>query len=799
MIRPHNYTVKKRDNLEEVFSLDKIVKRLSILADTNPCLNVDTFLIVKCVIENGIYNGISTTEIDNIAAAKCYELSLDEPIYQPMSIRIAISNIYKNTPPTFSKMMQLMHNANMINPDIYEIVNKNSKMLDECIVDSRDYKFDYFGLRTLEQSYLLVLDGKIVERPQYLWLRCALEIHRDDLVNVKDTYEWMSMFMFTHATPTLFNSCLRKNQLSSCMLLTNESDSIEGIYETLRKVSILGASAAGIGLSVSNIRATGSIIKSTGRPSKGLPPFLTIHNHNTSVIDQGGKRRMSVAIYIEPWHADFINVIDMASNENLSGYSARELFYAIWNNNVLVDRVKNNQPWSFFCPTEAPKLLTTYGEEFRQEYEKYEAAGLARSTIDARELYVKIATLMAEVGGPFHLNKDACNFKSNMKNVSIINCSNLCTEILIPSGDITHNGKTRIEIGVCTLASISLSGFVTACKWDNEGNIVEPGEFDFAMLHQVAGVVCRNLNKVVDNQYYPLDECLSNRDHRPIGIGVQGLADVFMMLGYPYESPEAVELDWRIAEEIYHGALTASMELAEKHGPYMSFEGSPASQGILQPHLWQQYSAVDIKLPYKYDWDKVGEEVKTRKLRNALMVAYMPTASTSQIFGNYSAFEPAISNAYTRRTLAGNFTLINKYLSNILNHMGLWNNKMRDSIIAANGSIANIKSIPDNIKEIFKTCWDMSTKNLMNMSANRGQFICHTQSLNLFIKDPTIERILKILAYGMHIGLKTIAYYTRSQAAREAVKVTIARNPASKKKKPSKVVCSGDACITCQS
>jgi ribonucleoside-diphosphate reductase alpha chain len=587
----------------------------------------------------------------------------------------------------------------------------------------------------------------------------------------------MSLLNYTHATPTLFNACLTKNQLSSCMLLSNSEDSIEGIYDTFKQCSILGAASAGVGLSVANIRSEGSLIKTTGSKSRGIPSFLTVYDINSVVIDQGGKRSMSIAIYVPVWHADFMTVLEMKSN-NQSNLRTKHLFYAVWSNNLLYKRAMAGEMWSFFSPDECPKLLNTYGIEFEKVYEEYECnKSLIKFQLPATNIYEKIATIMVETGGPYHLNADACNFKSNMKNVATINCSNLCAEILIPSGKIDGHE----EIGVCTLASISLPMFCTPVEYNQDGSVKTQGSFDFDRLHTIAGNCCKNLNQVIDRQLYPVEACKrSNLRHRPIGVGVQGLADVFMMLNLPYESNEAKELNWRIYEEIYHGALMASMQLAEEDGEYETFNGSPASQGILQPHLWrmyaQQFNCRFTELKYKYDWDLMGKEVSRRGLRNALLLTAMPTASTSQILGNSSSFEPYNAMIFSRHTQAGIFTILNKHLVRVLTCMGLWNDVMKDRIIMANGSLRDVHEIPDSLKSVFKTCWEMKQKTLMDMSADRGQFICQTQSLNIFIENPNVKVITSVIIYGMSIGLKTISYYTRSRPAVDPIKITIPSN-----------------------
>lgn len=767
--------VTKRNSVRQELSFDKIAKRIRELANDKKMGEVlDRINVMEITIEviKNIVNNISTTELDNITANICFARQTEDTQYETLAARVAVSNLHKNTCGKFSQMIDLLYSKDLyFSEKVHNLVMLNAQMYDEMIDDMCDYQFDFFAIESLRKMYLLVLDGVVVERPQYLWLRVAIEIHGDKFDAVKETYDLLSQGYFIHATPTLFNSLLRKNQLSSCMLVTNKGDSVDEIFDTIKQCAILGANAAGIGLSVSNIRANGSLIKSTGRPSKGVPSFMMIHDITSTVIDQGGKRNMSQAVYIEPWHADFMDIINLRANHNMTAIRARDLFYAVWSNNVLYERAINGEMWSFFCPTDAPRLLETYGDEFKAAYLEYESRGVARGQMPAQKIYMEIAALMIETGQPYHLNKDACNAKSNMKNVAHINSSNLCAEILIPSGNIDgHN-----EIGVCTLASINLSKFVKPAKLDNYGHIAIAGEFQYDKLYYVASVITQNLNNIIDNQYYPLaDAERSSRRHRPIGIGIQGLANVFMLMGYPYESDEARELNWRIMECIYAGAINKSMEMAREYGSYETFEGSPASQGILQPQLWVNYGAKPLQ--YTYDWDTIGKNVANTGLRNALLIACMPTAGTSQILGCYSSFEPAVANIFTRHTMAGDFTILNKHLVKNLKDMGLWSVKMKDKIIAYEGSIQDIVEIPDQIKNIYRTVWEMKQKTLMEYAADRGQFICQTQSYNLFIDKPSVKKITALINYGMKLGLKTISYYTRSRSAKEAVKFTIDRD-----------------------
>ena len=819
--------VIKRDGTRQKMSFDQINDRLVDLATNPEPLDVDICRILFSVIQN-IVTDIHTSKLDDIAADVCAQMSTLENQYDVLATRIAVSNLYKSTAPTFSGMIGNLRDTGLINPEISALVEQHAAEIDAMIMNSRDTLFDYFGIRTLCKSYLLVHKGKVVERPQYMWMRTALELHREDMQRVRETYDLLSQHYYTHATPTLFNSCLAKNQLSSCMLLTNKSDSVDGIYDTLRECSVLGASAAGIGLAVTSIRAAGSIIKSTSRPSRGVTSFLMVHDLNSTVIDQGGKRNMSEAVYIEPWHADFMEVIDMRANDDLSPIRGRELFYAVWMNTLLQTRAERGEMWSMFCPTDTPELIKLYGPEFNAAYELAESRGLARKTIPARDVLIRLAELMIETGQPYVLNKDMCNAKSNMKNVGTINCSNLCAEILIPSGSLPVSDDVKSEpeyqIGVCTLASINLTRFVTRkAELDMSGEIVEPGVYDFDGLRDLAAKVARNLDTVIDRQLYPLEPGrVSSLAHRPIGVGVQGLANVFMLMGFPYESDEARSLNYWISEEIYRGCINASMELAKEHGPYATFPGSPASEGRLQPQLWWENGWDDTStVEPRYNWPAIGRQVAATGLRNALLVAYMPTASTSQILGNYSSFEPAIANIFMRHTLAGNFPVVNQHLIAVLERLGMWNAHMRDTIIAHEGSIQSILEIPERFREIYKTAWEMRTSRLMQMSADRGQFICHTQSHNIFVPAPTIKQVTAIIGHGCRLGLKTITYYTRSRPAREAVKFTISREletsgpsgspaernaaettgaalePATTARKSA--VCTDDVCVSCSS
>lgn len=768
--------IKRSGEAEEVM-FDKISERIRRLVEEPPKLQIDIGKLTQIVIQS-LVDLITTSQIDKITANVCCDLSMyGNYDYEVLARRIELSNLYKNTFHKFSQFMKYMvaEEKSLIGDWVGEYIDQHGEQLDEMIDETRDSQFSYLGISTMLNSYLLIdSNKKVVERPQYLWMRTAIELWGDNMDAVKECYDLISQFYMTQATPTLFNSCLKKNQLSSCMLLTNREDSIPGIYDTLRNASVLGAESAGIGVDVTNIRSKGTLISSSNRPSRGVIPFLKLYDSTAAdIIDQGGKRPMSIAVYMQPWHADFVEFIKLRSNDDNGQYRFRELFYAVWNNNLLNERAEKNLTWSFFCPTRAPKLLTTYGKVFEEAYIEYENAGVYNFQMPAKEVYKIIAKLMIETGQPYHLNKDSCNFKSNLKNVAQINCSNLCTEILIPSGMI----EGIENIGVCTLASINLKKLTTPCKFNMDGEIEINGSFDFEKLRQVTRNAVKNLNKCISHQRYSLDACMeSSFNYRPIGVGIQGLAEVFMLLGYEYESPEARELNQHISEEIYYGALQESMCLAKKYGCYTGFEGSPAQQGKLQPHLWEEYNkiyGIDWPIKYKYDWDAIAKEVQTTGLYNSLLIAYMPTASTSRLFNTIASFDPNIANIYTKKTIASEFIIINHNLMNTLKEIGIWSYDLQKKIIIADGSVQKILEIPPKIRAIYKTAYEMSMKNIMNMAADRGFFICQSQSLNLYFGDISMPKITSAINYGMKIGLKTIAYYTRSRSATEAVKVTL--------------------------
>lgn len=751
--------VIKRDGRRESVKFDKITFRIQKLSYGLDPKYVDTIEVAKKVIQ-GIYDGVTTTELDTLAAETAASLTTKHPDYAILAARIAISNLHKNTDKSFSKTIDKLYHyidprsgqpAGLIADDVYEIVMANAELLDSTIIHDRDFGYDYFGFKTLERSYLLKMNGKVVERPQHMLMRVSIGIHKNDLDAAIETYNLMSERWFTHASPTLFNAGTPKPQMSSCFLLTMKEDSIDGIYETLKQCAKISQSAGGIGLSVHNIRAKDSYIKGTNGVSNGLVPMLRVFNDTARYVDQGGgKRKGAFAIYIEPWHADIFDVLDLKKNHGKEEQRARDLFYALWISDLFMQRVEANEDWSLFCPNEAPGLYDVYGKEFNELYERYEREGKQRKTIKARELWSKIIDAQIETGNPYLLYKDAANEKSNQKNLGTIRSSNLCTEILEYS--------SPDEIAVCNLASIALPKFVDPVR----------KSFDFDKLIDVTRAITRNLNKIIDGNYYPVPETeRSNKRHRPIGIGVQGLADAFILMRFPFESEEARALNKAIFEAIYFAALSESNELAKKYGPYETFQGSPASQGILQFDMW------GVKPSDRWDWEGLKYRIQQYGLRNSLLLAPMPTASTSQILGNNECFEPYTSNIYTRRVLSGEFAIVNKHLMKDLVDLGIWNERLKDKIILHKGSIQNIPEIPNDLKELYKTAWEIKQKTLIDMAADRGAFICQSQSLNLFMENPNYAKLTSMHFYAWKAGLKTGMYYLRTKAATDAIQFTI--------------------------
>lgn len=775
--------VIKRNGTNEDVSFDKItarIKKLCYALDTN---YISPLEISKKVIQ-GLYDGVTTTELDNLAAETSATMAANHPDYAILAARVAVSNLHKNTQKSFSATMENLYNckdpktgenAKLISEETIEIIRKNKNKLNAAIIYDRDFDFDYFGFKTLEKSYLLRIDGKVVERPQHMLMRAAVGIHGEDIEAAIETYNLMSEKWFIHATPTLFNAGTPKPQLSSCFLLTMTEDSISGIFETLTRCAKISQSAGGIGLSIHNVRAKGSYIKGTGGTSNGIVPMLKVFNDTARYVDQGGgKRKGAFAVYIEPWHADINDFLDLKKNHGKEEMRARDLFYAMWIPDLFMQRVKDGGDWSLFCPNEAPGLCDTYGGEFEALYHQYEKEGRARKTVKAQEIWFSILESQIETGTPYILYKDACNNKSNQKNLGTIRSSNLCTEIL--------EYTSKDEVAVCNLASISLAKFVNKAK------------FDFQKLHDITRVITRNLNKVIDVNYYPIIEAEnSNMRHRPIGIGVQGLADAFIKMRFPFDSEEAKQLNKDIFETIYHAAVTESCAIAEKDGPYQSYEGSPASKGELQFDLW------GVTPSDRWDWESLKASISEHGLRNSLLLAPMPTASTSQILGNNECFEPYTSNMYTRRTLSGEHIIVNKHLLKDLIGLGLWNQEMKETLMAANGSIKDIPGIPEELKALYKTVWELSQKVIIDQAADRGAFICQSQSLNLFVENPNFGKLSSMHFYAWEKGLKTGMYYLRSKAAVDPIKFTLSQEHQNKFKQveteqTAEVIEEGETC-----
>ena len=751
--------VLKRDGRKETVKFDKITARIQKLCyGLSPFVNPTT--VAMKVIE-GIYEGVSTSELDSLAAEVSASMTTRHPDYAQLAARIAVSNLHKNTNKSFSETMKSLHeyvnpktglHSQLISDEVYEIIQKNAETLDSTLIYDRDFGYDYFGFKTLERSYLLRMNGQISERPQHMLMRVSLGIHGEDLEAAFETYDLMSKKYFTHATPTLFNSGTPKPQMSSCFLLTMKDDSIDGIYDTLKQCAKISQSAGGIGLSIHDVRATGSYIRGTNGTSNGIVPMLRVFNDTARYVDQGGgKRKGSFAIYLEPWHADVLDFLDLRKNHGKEEMRARDLFYALWIPDLFMKRVKEDGMWTLMDPNESAGLCDVHSEEFEKLYTQYEAEGKARKTIKARELWGKIMESQIETGTPYMLYKDAANSKSNQQNLGTIRSSNLCTEII--------EYTAPDEVAVCNLASIALPMYV------------EDGKFDHDKLFKVTYKVTKNLNRIIDRNYYPVAEARnSNMRHRPVGLGVQGLADTFIKLRMPFTSEEAKALNKDIFETIYYASLCASKDEAIQDGAYESYEGSPISQGKFQFNLW---GVDDAQLSGRWDWSSLRSEIKEHGVRNSLLLAPMPTASTSQILGNNECFEPYTSNIYTRRVLSGEFVVVNKHLLLDLVNLGLWNEELKNDIIRANGSIQHVDSIPDNIKEMYKTVWELSMKDIIDMSAERGHFIDQSQSLNLFMENPNIGKLTSMHFYAWEKGLKTGMYYLRTKAASEAIKFTV--------------------------
>jgi len=783
--------VIKRDGKKEAVKFDKITARIIKM-----CYGLDPLVSPEAVaikVIEGIYDGVSTPDLDNLAAEVAAAKTIDHPDYALLASRIAVSNLHKETKKSFSDVMEDLYTfidpktnkpAALIATDVYEIIKKNSELLDSVIIYDRDFKYDYFGFKTLSRSYLLKINGEIVERPQQMLMRVSVGIHKEDIQSAIKTYHLMSEGWFTHATPTLFNAGTPKPQMSSCFLLTMKEDSIEGIYDTLKQCAQISQSAGGIGLAIHNIRATGSYIRGTNGASNGIVPMLRVFNDTARYVDQGGgKRKGSFAMYIEPWHADVFDFLDMRKNHGKEEQRARDLFYALWIPDLFMKRVETNGTWTLMCPNECPGLSDVHSEEFDALYTKYELEGKGRKTIKAQDLWFKILESQIETGTPYMLYKDAANSKSNQKNLGTIKSSNLCTEII--------EYTAPDEVAVCNLASIALPKFVT-----------EEGVFDHDKLFEVTYQATVNLNRIIDGNYYPVKEAEnSNLRHRPIGLGVQGLADAFILMRFPFESDDAKDLNKAIFETIYYAAMTASKDLAKVEGAYSTFAGSPTSKGIFQFDMW------NVTPSSRWEWDLLRSEVMEHGVRNSLLVAPMPTASTAQILGNNECFEPYTSNIYTRRVLSGEFIVVNKHLLKDLVKEGLWNKDMRSKLMISNGSVQNINEIPTQLKDLYKTAWEISQKTILEFAADRGAYICQSQSLNIFMENASFGKLTSMHFHGWKQGLKTGMYYLRTKAATDAIKFTVDKNfskePENKtnESKVAKEVCSTDSsenCETCE-
>ena len=749
--------VLKRDGRREPVQFDKITARIKKLCYGLHAA-VDPTKVAMRVIE-GVYDGVTTTELDNLAAEVAATNAVTHPDYAQLASRIAVSNLHKATKKSFTETMEDLHNyvdpvtgenASLIADDVWEIIQKNAELLDSSIIYDRDFNYDFFGFKTLERSYLLKIKGEIAERPQHMLMRVAVGIHKDDMESAIETYNMMSEGWFTHATPTLFNAGTPKPQMSSCFLLTMKEDSISGIYDTLKQCAKISQNAGGIGLAIHDIRGTGSYIKGTNGTSNGIVPMLRVFNDTARYVDQGGgKRKGSFAIYIEPWHSDIFDFLELRKNHGKEEQRARDLFYALWTPDLFMKRVEENGDWTLMCPNECPGLADSWGPEFEALYTKYEAEGKGRKTIKAQDLWFKVLESQVETGTPYMLYKDAANGKSNQQNLGTIRSSNLCTEII----EYTSSD----EVAVCNLASIAIPKFVK-----------EDRTFDHDKLFEVTYRVTRNLNRVIDRNYYPIPEARnSNMRHRPIGLGVQGLADAFILMRFPFDSDEARQLNKDVFETIYYAACTASKDMAKEEGKYETFDGSPASEGKLQFDLW------GVKPSDRWEWDILKDEIKEHGMRNSLLMAPMPTASTAQILGNNECFEPYTSNIYTRRTLSGEFIVVNKHLLRDLTKLGLWDDEMKNRLIAANGSIQNIPEIPENLKVLYRTAWEISQKSILEMAADRGAYICQSQSLNIFMENVNNSKLTSMHFYAWKKGLKTGMYYLRTKAATDAIKFTV--------------------------
>ncbi len=784
--------VFKRDGSKEQVKLEKISKRINRLA--KDLKNVDPLVVAQKVIQ-GLYDGVTTSELDRLAMETAYAMSTKHPEYDKLALRLAISALHKETDSSFSGVMKKLYNnkdshgnkRSLVSDDLMKVVKKHGHVLDSTIDYNRDYLFDYFGFKTLEKSYLLKLNEfennkpvqKIAERPSHMWMRVACGIHGMDIDAVLHTYKMLSTLQATHATPTLFNSGTIKNQLSSCFLVAMKDDSIPGIYDTLKECALISQSAGGIGVHVHNIRSKGSPIYGTNGVSNGLIPMLRNFNETMRYVDQGGQRRKgSAAIYLEPWHADIMEFLDLRKNNGKEEMRCRDLNLALWAPDLFFKRVEEDGQWTLMDPNACKGLSDVYGEEFEKLYLEYETANKGVKTIPAREVWTAILTSQIETGQPYILAKDACNKKSNQKNLGVIKSSNLCAEI------VEYSDKEKTA--VCNLASISLP----ACVETKNGKTA----FNFNKLYDITKTLTENLNKIIDIEYYPVEEAKkSNFDERPIGIGIQGLADVFALMRFPWDSEEAKVLNSKIAETMYYAALDTSCNLAKDQGTYTSYKGSPISKGVLQFDEW------GINPSDMWDWEALRAKVKKYGVRNSLLLAFMPTASTSQVLGNTEAFEPITSNIYKRSTLSGEYIQVNKYLVDDLIKLNLWNDEMKQNIISNNGSIQNISNIPDDIKNLYKTVWELSQRVIIDMAAGRGPYVCQSQSMNLYIKDPNFAKLTSALFYAWKSGLKTLVYYMRSNAPKDATKITVDKEIENKaKEEQENLVCSLDNPEECQ-
>ncbi|MBL6660475.1 MAG: ribonucleoside-diphosphate reductase subunit alpha [Crocinitomicaceae bacterium] len=776
--------VVKRDGKKEPVKFDKITARIIKM-----CYGLDPLVSPEAVamkVIEGIYDGVSTSDLDNLAAEVAAAKTIDHPDYALLASRIAVSNLHKETKKTFSDVMEDLYNyidpktgenAALLSKEVYDIIMENKNLLDSSIIYDRDFRYDYFGFKTLTRSYLMKLNGEIAERPQQMLMRVSVGIHKNDIESAIKTYNLMSEGWFTHATPTLFNSGTPKPQMSSCFLLTTKEDSINGIYDTLKSCAQISQSAGGIGLSIHDIRATGSYIKGTNGTSNGIVPMLRVFNDTARYVDQGGgKRKGSFAIYLEPWHSDVFDFLDLKKNHGKEEQRARDLFYALWIPDLFMKRVKENGDWTLMCPHECPGLSDTHSKEFEKLYTKYEKAGKGRKTIKAQDLWFKILESQIETGTPYMLYKDAANSKSNQQNLGVIKSSNLCTEII--------EYTAPDEVAVCNLASLALPKYVN-----------DDATFNFDKLFEVTYQATINLNRIIDENFYPVEEARnSNLRHRPIGLGVQGLADAYIMMRLPFESEEAKALNREVFETIYFASMTASKDLAKEEGAYESYPGSPVSKGIFQYDMW------NVKPTKRWEWDVLKEEVKKYGVRNSLLLAPMPTASTAQILGNNECFEPYTSNIYTRRVLSGEFIIVNKHLLKDLVKEGLWDKSMRQKIMAANGSVQNIEEVPEALKQLYKTAWEISQKSIIEQAADRGAYICQSQSLNIFMENANFGKLTSMHFYGWEKGLKTGMYYLRTKAATDAIKFTVDKDVIAKSTSKSKeeIACSLDDPDNCE-